>query len=94
VLKIYSVKNLFYRNKPSVNPGIVPDRNAAMIQGFRNNFLFLIKFLTTGNFTEEQESERKVSPSKWTKALLTLLALMLVFALGGLCALWILCEYN
>ncbi|XP_048059621.1 zinc-binding protein A33-like isoform X2 [Megalobrama amblycephala] len=45
-----------------------------------------------GNFTEEQESERKVSPSKWTKGLLILLGLTLVFALGGLCALWIL--YN
>ncbi|XP_048059628.1 erythroid membrane-associated protein-like [Megalobrama amblycephala] len=41
------------------------------------------------NFTEEQESEKKDSPSKWTKALLILLGLTLVFALGGLCALWI-----
>ncbi|XP_048059615.1 erythroid membrane-associated protein-like [Megalobrama amblycephala] len=45
-----------------------------------------------GNFTEELESERKVSPSKWTKALLILLGLTLVFALGGLCIIWIL--YN
>ncbi|XP_048023539.1 erythroid membrane-associated protein-like isoform X3 [Megalobrama amblycephala] len=63
-----------------------------MIQGFRNNFLFLTKFLTTGHFTEELESERKVSPSKWTKALLIFLGLTLIFALGGLCTLWIL--YN
>ncbi|XP_067266957.1 E3 ubiquitin-protein ligase TRIM21-like isoform X13 [Chanodichthys erythropterus] len=45
-----------------------------------------------GNFTEELESERKVNPSKGTKALLILLGLTLVFALGGLCIVWIL--YN
>ncbi|XP_067266949.1 E3 ubiquitin-protein ligase TRIM21-like isoform X6 [Chanodichthys erythropterus] len=45
-----------------------------------------------GNFTEELESERKVNPSKGTKALLILLGLMLVFALGGLCIVWML--YN
>ncbi|XP_048059594.1 erythroid membrane-associated protein-like isoform X6 [Megalobrama amblycephala] len=45
-----------------------------------------------GNFTEELESERKVSPSKGTKALLILLGLTLVFALGGLCTFWML--YN
>ncbi|XP_048059590.1 E3 ubiquitin-protein ligase TRIM21-like isoform X2 [Megalobrama amblycephala] len=45
-----------------------------------------------GHFTEELESERKVSPSKWTKALLIFLGLTLIFALGGLCTLWIL--YN
>ncbi|XP_067268437.1 erythroid membrane-associated protein-like isoform X1 [Chanodichthys erythropterus] len=45
-----------------------------------------------GNFTEELESERKVNPSKGTKALLILLGLTFIVALGGLCALWIL--YN
>ncbi|XP_067281616.1 immune-related, lectin-like receptor 3 [Pseudorasbora parva] len=43
-----------------------------------------------GNFTEEQEKERKVHLPKWTKVLLIAFAVCLVFALGVLCFLGIL----
>ncbi|XP_051729693.1 CD209 antigen-like protein E isoform X7 [Ctenopharyngodon idella] len=43
-----------------------------------------------GNSKEEQEREREVHPPKWTKVLLIVLAICLVFALGGLCILGIL----
>ncbi|XP_067281137.1 C-type lectin domain family 4 member F-like [Pseudorasbora parva] len=45
-----------------------------------------------GNSTVEQE--RKVTSPKWTKVLLTLLGLSLVFALGGLCALWMIYNHK
>ncbi|KAG1948406.1 C-type lectin domain family 4 member F [Pimephales promelas] len=38
----------------------------------------------------EQDSEREVRPPKWTKTLLVVFAVSLVFALGGLCILGIL----
>ncbi|XP_067281138.1 CD209 antigen-like protein E [Pseudorasbora parva] len=46
----------------------------------------------SSNSTEEQE--RKVTSPKWTKVLLTLLGLSLVFALGGLCALWMIYNHK
>ncbi|XP_048059722.1 C-type mannose receptor 2-like [Megalobrama amblycephala] len=45
-----------------------------------------------GNSTKVQE--REVISPKWTKVLLTLLGFSLVFALGGLCALWMLYNHN
>ncbi|XP_051729688.1 CD209 antigen-like protein E isoform X2 [Ctenopharyngodon idella] len=45
-----------------------------------------------GNSTEEQE--REVISPKWTKVLLILLGFSLVFALGGLCALWALYNHK
>ncbi|XP_067281617.1 CD209 antigen-like protein E [Pseudorasbora parva] len=47
-----------------------------------------------GFFTEEQEREREVTSSKGNKVLLTLLGLSLVFALGGLCALWVIYNHK
>nr|XP_017207814.2 C-type lectin domain family 4 member F-like [Danio rerio] len=43
-----------------------------------------------GNHSYEQESEREVNTAKWNKLLLTVFAVSLVFALGGLCVVSIL----
>ncbi|XDV33809.1 hypothetical protein PO909_004078 [Leuciscus waleckii] len=45
-----------------------------------------------GNSTEERE--REVTSPKWTKVLLIVLGFSLVFALGGLCALWVIYNHN
>ncbi|XP_051729706.1 CD209 antigen-like protein E isoform X2 [Ctenopharyngodon idella] len=55
---------------------------------------FILSTVASGNSTEEQENERKVCPLKRTKVLLIVLAVSLVFALGGLCILGILYNHN
>ncbi|XDV33817.1 hypothetical protein PO909_004086, partial [Leuciscus waleckii] len=49
-------------------------------------------FITPGISLQDREREREVTSPKWTKVLLIVLGFSLVFALGGLCALWML--YN
>ncbi|XDV33811.1 hypothetical protein PO909_004080, partial [Leuciscus waleckii] len=41
-----------------------------------------------------EEREREVTSPKWTKVLLIVLGFSLVFALGGLCALWVIYNHN
>ncbi|NP_001035128.1 immune-related, lectin-like receptor 3 isoform a [Danio rerio] len=41
---------------------------------------------STGHFSNYRESKREVNTAKWTKVLLIVFAVSLVFALGGLCA--------
>jgi len=78
----------------SVISGIAPDNSAGLNQRIRNTYKkkSLIKFLTPGNSTEERV--REVTSSKWTKVPLIVLGVSLVFALGGLCALGVICKYD
>ncbi|XP_058608512.1 CD209 antigen-like protein A [Onychostoma macrolepis] len=46
------------------------------------------------NSTQMQERETEVTSPKWTKVLLIVLGFSLVFALGGLCTLWVLYNYK
>ncbi|XP_051519438.1 CD209 antigen-like protein E isoform X1 [Myxocyprinus asiaticus] len=43
-----------------------------------------------GNPTQKQEKQREDPSSKWSKVFLIILSVSLAFALGGVCALWIL----
>ncbi|XP_067282152.1 C-type lectin domain family 6 member A-like [Pseudorasbora parva] len=68
-----------YANSDFILSTVTPGENCSQHKGF---------------FTEEQEREREVTSSKGTKVLLTLLGLSLVFALGGLCALWMIYNHK